>query len=268
MKSIKSLIVALWYLSCINCIEPWHETLLIINYNHPHYDSIPFLKELYGNHFPHIVFYGPANHPDVNQISHHRGFFAYMAIADAMERYPKFAGYFYIHDDVVIHPWNLRRYDRSKIWCQDTSCFEVINAAKVLAGTSWGWWKTKWGYPAIVNSYVQMPIEYKWQIQKNYGVANVMKNYADLLFVPQRFRDGFITLSKLFAKNEVFLELAIPTIMFCIADKADVIFLNGIPWATGNAYNPRLDFFHPVKFSSAQNRDAIKSVFDRIINDK
>jgi hypothetical protein len=36
----------------------WKNTLLIINFNHPFYNSIPFLEQIYGKEFPNIVFYG------------------------------------------------------------------------------------------------------------------------------------------------------------------------------------------------------------------
>ncbi|MDZ4152650.1 hypothetical protein, partial [Methylicorpusculum sp.] len=74
------------------------DVLLIINYNHPHYQTIDFLKKIYGKSFSHIVFYGEKPDSRVHTVSHHYGWYGYRALADAMKRYPHFRGYLYTND--------------------------------------------------------------------------------------------------------------------------------------------------------------------------
>ena len=82
----------------------FHDVLLVINYNWPHYQTIDFIKSLYGDYFPNMVFYGPIGSNEVIQCSHNHGAYSYLAIVDAMERYPHFSGYLYVHDDCLILP--------------------------------------------------------------------------------------------------------------------------------------------------------------------
>ena len=125
--------------------------LLIINYNHAHYESMPLLQEIYEPYFANIVFYGPTKHPDVHFLAHNKGYYSYLCISDAMQRYPNFDGYFFLHDDCIFGPWLLENADQLKIWlCEMTYIVgtrgDVINLK--LGGNAfpkWGWWHTPMG---------------------------------------------------------------------------------------------------------------------------
>ena len=81
------------------------DILLIINYNHLHYESIDFLKNFYSPYFPHIVIYGPSL-DEIDFCDHDTALFSYKTIAHAMHKYPGYAGYLFIHDDVMMNPKN------------------------------------------------------------------------------------------------------------------------------------------------------------------
>ena len=86
---------------------PFNNVLLIINYNHAHYDSMALLEEMYKPYFANIVFYGPEEYPGVHQLSHYRGYFSYLCISDAMNRYPDFDGYFFLNIQMNLLNWLL-----------------------------------------------------------------------------------------------------------------------------------------------------------------
>lgn len=93
------------------------DILLIINYNNPHYESIPLLRKIYEKDFDTIVFYGPAKHSGVHLCNHHHGYLSYLAIADAMMRYPNHEGYlFLMDDDCILSTWLIRNFDTTRIW--------------------------------------------------------------------------------------------------------------------------------------------------------
>src|SRR5256885_9039524 len=79
------------------------DILLIINYNHAWYDSIPFLKKVYGEFFPHIVIYGPKEAPGVELCEHYKGWYSYKAIAHAMKKNQGYKGYLFLHDDCFLN---------------------------------------------------------------------------------------------------------------------------------------------------------------------
>ena len=92
------------------------DILLIINHNHPHYDQIDIINEIYAPYFPHIIFYGPQHDSRVEYCDHCRGWYSYKSIAQAIKKYPGYHGYLWVHDDAIINPWNFERFHNDTIW--------------------------------------------------------------------------------------------------------------------------------------------------------
>ncbi len=246
--------------------------LLIINYNHQHYESIPLLKKIYGNYFPNIVFYGPSNHPEVHQVNHTRGYFGYIALADAMKKYPSFDGYFFLMDDCVAHAWLFENLDTSKIWVPEMKFLYFVNndyhgtaidLSKGSKALNWYWWQSGFGYNAMNKSLKNVSKKYKKTLENNWGRNHVCTFFSDVLYLPARYRNDFIDLAQLFFNNKVFLELAIPTITSCISLKKDWLWLK-----TENVYGFSLEkypvnsyFNHPLKLSNPTNREFFEALF-------
>jgi len=176
MKKYSSLSAILFFLILIalknSAAKPFgDDVLLIVNYNFPHYESIDFLKSIYNPCFPHIVFYGAKDHPDVIQLDTYRGWYAYAVILDAMQRFPEYQGYLCIHDDCVLNFWNLYRFDKYKIWADGYGRADLAKAKNAIHG--WGWWPKSCGYDAVKQVYDKLPEKYIENLSHNYGDYSV-----------------------------------------------------------------------------------------------
>ena len=87
--------------SCLR--DAFSDIVLVIVYHYPLYSSIPTLTALYKNAFPTTMFCGPQRTKNytVEAVDVNKGYFAYMCMSRAMEKYPGYAGYLQISDDVL-----------------------------------------------------------------------------------------------------------------------------------------------------------------------
>lgn len=282
MKLIKYLLILfLCIFGSIQCTD-LKKILLIINYNHAHYESIDLLKKIYSPYFGNVVFYGPKAHPHINLCEHNRGYFSYMAIADAMEKYPNFEGYLFLMDDCILNPWLLNGLDSSKIWFGDIPFITQNNGKQInnrgtpikmklgkKAITHWAWWQTEWGYEPMKSAFKKIPHAQKKVLEKNWGKGTVAASFSDLAYIPAHYKEIFIKLALIFAKRKAFLETALPTMLSCLASKNNWHWLQG----TGTFYpaaeqsqeyfNPHVHFNHPIKLSYEKNRTFIENYFEQ-----
>jgi hypothetical protein len=233
------------------------KTLLVINYNHPYYDSIDFLKEIYSPIFPNIVFYGEKEDPRVNVFAHNVGWWGQGVLADAMTRWPNFEGYFCVQDDCFMNFWNFTRLDKNKIWLCDI-------ANKLSLDTPQDFWWIAWnrdsGKPALLSAFNHLTPEQKERIAKSVGPGNTGFTYHDFVYVPGRLREGFIKQCAIFSDPKIFVELALPNILMSLEEVDKWERLN-LSWGVSEAeYKTSFDWVHPIKFSKEQNRDFIKKI--------
>lgn len=236
----------------------FQDTLLIINYNHPYYDSIPFLKEMYSRVFPHIVFYGEKPCPGVIAIPHNFGWWAQNIMYDAMIRWPDFKGYLLVQDDCWMNFWNFARLDKDKVWFSPG-----VNpvALETPASFWWYWWGKDCGKNASTIALKKVPQKYLDRLNANIGPDKVGTVFSDFIYIPGRLREAYLEVSPCFGSPPVFLEIAIPTIMLCIEDMNEWEILN-INWGNNfpQSYAAHYDWVHPVKFSNLGYRKIIKRI--------
>jgi hypothetical protein len=241
-----------------------NDILLIINYNHAHYNSVQLLRELYEPYFPHIEFYGPKPHSQVRCCYHDAGWYGYKVLADAMNKFPHYKGYLFTNDDCIIHPWNLHKYDDQKIWCIKPYRAKLEKSA--VAG--WAWHK-HFAFPAVSNAFQMLSTHYRNALEKNYGSNTIAWGYSDIVYVPARLRQDIIALCALFESSRTFLEIAFPTMLSCLEETKNMEFLNGIAvWDRDKDLiqqlcTPDVDFFHPLKLSAVENQLFIKNYFEK-----
>lgn len=265
-------IIAGWsFFSKSKSSKSFNNILVIINYNFPYYQSIPFIKNLYKQYFPNIVFYGEQPHPGIHAYHEHYGALSYFAIADAMERYPQYEGYLFCHDDCIMHPWRFKNFDITKIWFAKlqwlhADCGNTGNIEKGLdAFPDWFWWDSEFGAEAMKKAYDETPATYKAMLEQNWGKSNVVVAYSDIVYIPKQYKNDFIKLAKIYYKYRGFLETALPTIVSCLSPKETWQYLEGhAPDInnTLNQYKKNVDFNHPLKLSSFVNREFIEKYFD------
>lgn len=233
--------------------EHFNDVLLIINYNHPFYQSIEFLKNIYGIAFDHIVFYGERPDPRVHTINHHEGWYGYRTLADAMKCYPDFRGYLYTNDDCFLNFWNLTRFDKNKLWINKTNAHTLELSA--IKASDWPHWSRDYGYNAIQKVYDRLPSNYLNMLAYNGGEHAVFVSMADMVYIPNTYREATIDMCNRCSAQQVFLEVGLPTITASVAPKEeweifDALYLWYVSAQTIiDSYKPSLDAIHPLKFS-------------------
>ena len=286
------------YKSCVN-IYPirslvenpkiqFRDVLLIIVFNNPHYSAIPFLETLYRSIFPYILYCGPtkldySNPFLMNDISfitydepvknYSHGAFNYQCLRIASQLKYSVTGYLVIADDLIFNPWNVYDNLRSRIWYPG-----YIKTADIRSGlecrngvcdvsTRWRWWSDYRTQVLNVLNDLKMysktssSIEqfYKRLVSHNQGPFNVNGGYADVYYIPTTFVKQFSILAELFYKNEVFLEIAVPTIISMISEETNVTRIDGfLDWYEQSRHQPWKNFgkiqqkayFHPWKLGN------------------
>lgn len=245
--------------------EYFSDILLIINFNRPFYNNIEFLKEIYAPYFPNIVFYGEGGFPDVNKINHNLGWYVHRAMKDAMVKWPKYKGYICCQDDCFMNFWNFARLDKNKIWLH-SYWIQSLNGEN----KNWPWWNMPCGQAAMMQAYKKLPPKNSAILEKNCGSEASAYTWADFFYVPDKYREEFINLSQCFDNPNVFIEIAIPTLILSLEEYDKIEHLNpywggtikSIPLET---YDTQFDWVHPIKFSSEANRQFIRDVISHTV---
>jgi len=262
-----------------NCYRHhFRNILLVIVYNHPHYESITMLREYYEPLFPNIYFCGPemkTKSRSVHMFDINRGIFGYECLANAIRQnhMAGFKGYFYVNDDVILNFWRLieTSFDKDYIWA-------YRNGRESLAGPipqNWYWWISPYGFRNLRRAVDRIQIlskrftSYRNSLEVftkngNNGSTFAYNGRSDIVYIPREHALKFQELSSIFRSESVFLEIAIPTICRFLAQESDIKELYGhyIPgdvrkndtrvtdsrhfWVT-YLKNPNLWFIHPFK---------------------
>lgn len=247
--------------------EKFANVLLVVHYNHPYYNSIPFIEDLYSSIFPNIVFFGEAPHPKVNVIRTEKGYKFSKVVANVLDRFPGYVGYIFLQDDCFMNFWNYERLDTTKFWFMenDKAGFRRTDITNINI-SSLSWW---FGHPTVgMKQYAaalkQIDPQELFLLEKNHGKNQCIGFGCDMFYIPQKFAKQALNLSLIF--SNVFCELSIPTILSCIDELSNWEKLNAL-WFVGSsakvlpAYSPEYDWVHPLKFSCIEDRDfAVKQI--------
>lgn len=244
----------------------FEDILLIINFNHPYYGNIEFLKEIYSPYFPNIVFYGEAAHPEVVKIKTGIGWHVHRVLKDALIRYPGFRGYICTQDDCFIGFWNFQELNKDKIWFHQNWTVSLDTVEH-----PWPWWKKSCGRNAVWQAYHKLDACSTKQLKENLGYRNIPYSWADFFYLPNSYRSKFLKICDCFDNPDVFLEISIPTILFCLEQKNKMEMLHVFWGGTGvNAnfdyYHPNFHWIHPIKFSCQSSREFVLNVIESQIN--
>ena len=224
---------------------------LIFMFNNPHYEAIPLMQIIYARRFPHIVYCGP-NHSILAEMEEkwhvkfiridvsppevfHGEFMNLRCMLRVMELYPKMGGYLFVHDDVSLNFWNIAKWNKSKLWYTN----DEINMAtiadftnlqrygldgKALGGLP-GWIHAERYKNGTLNALRTIEVGKTNSTEKKCFDTLVLQvkdrnrvfyGQADIYYVPQRLAAEFEAIAHIFTKNNVFFEIAVPTIMNCL----------------------------------------------------
>lgn len=176
-----------------------------------------FFIELYEPFFKQIIFYSdlPLDGKyleGVNYLSINRGFNGHKIFYHFGEKYSSLIeesdGLFYTMDDNIINLRILNQFDSNKIIFSHHQSFEKIDQKR-----GW-WWDTidngRWGKFAV--GELQKDERYAVHEITDYSGA-----FSDYFYLPKRYltKETF-ELFEIFSKHDVFLEIAVPTIIYHI----------------------------------------------------
>ena len=179
----------------------YKDILLIINYNHKGYQFLnTYLKQIYNDNFPNIIFISPEeiNQTDIVSCKEsYKGFYSYYCLIKVFTLFPNFKGYLYTNDDCLIKYWNFEifNFDFNIPWITN---FSPLNPL-------WVHYKKSISINQIINS----KIEWKTNFTK-FSDYN-LQGMADFYYLPNSVINRYIDIMNKTFDKRVFLETAVPT---------------------------------------------------------
>lgn len=231
--------------------DKFEDILLVIAFVELLYDSIPYLDQLYRHRFPNIVYCGPANSLEKREYSiifvdMLHGVTAYECLSAAIRTDPGFAGYLFMENDLFLNFWSIANFNRSRIWESSEQLGNQVMFQQPR--DTWIWWYTPWGLKAceqaykdiiyLNNGYKRAIIDNKeqessWDVENSLnallwngrGRNKCYRGFSNLFYIPSQHADAFEKLSVVFQKHQVYIEIAVPTIirMLDLSEKAELL---------------------------------------------
>ena len=264
----------------------FNDTLLVITFNFPLYESLPLLYSMYRSAFPNIYVCGPKTNKtttrtaienSVNFLDIHKGYYAYDCVSEAILRHQNYSGYLFLMDDVLLNFWTLQGFSFNRLW---EGPKQPIAVGKFSPPSQWYWWQSRWGRNNCQKAYNEVhhmkkdspetsiiASEMLSKLRRNgNGVSRCFRGRSDIFYVPRKFAKRFSMLSSIFRKHEVFLEIAVPTIfrMLDRAENFEILHGHYLPGRVGEEpvtdgryfwtlYDEDLNFQHPLKLHYGTN---------------
>lgn len=229
-----------------------------------------FFKQIYEPYFKKVIFYSdmPSNNDsEINYIDTSRGQYVYKIFSHLYNTYKDIIdqsdGLFYSMDDNIINVNILNSFDSTKIifTYPESTRFEGLMKNNVankvysdLSTVSTWHWDMHHGKQAINNLLLDDSF-------KQYNLNEFVGNFSDFFYLPKKYiTDKLINLFDLFAKYNIFLEIAIPTIIYYSEKNIDMYqeFKAVVLWeddrkqtdtieGIANIFNSKPLFIHPIK---------------------
>jgi len=246
------------------------------------------LKTIYAPHFKHILFYSDlptTEDTEINYLDIKRGYTTHKIFKHLYTKYKVLIedsdGLFYTMDDNIINTNILNLYDSSKIIYYHDQHTPVDIYSKswwnAQVGTYSGWWWNapdhdggKYGNIAINNLLNDTAA-------KKYNITRFSGKFADWFYLPKKYLTvELFEIFDLFAKYEVFLEIAIPSIIHHIEPDVSKYqsFTEEVTWYNDrqkllnkqhvyNSLNHHHNLLlHPIKFNqNPESKDWLREFF-------
>ena len=176
------------------------------------------------------------------------GLLAYECLAAAARRFLRFKGYLLTKDDTFLNLWKIAELDRTRIWTNSANLGDQRMFSMVR--DQWIWWSTPWGLPACENAYkdlvhlnelhklqtrekVNNPLT--WDVENSLnallwngrGSYHCFRSSTNVIYIPRTFSFVFERLSSVFYKHQVFMDIAVPTIVRMLQLEGKIVRLQG-----------------------------------------
>jgi len=278
----------------LNFTHPWTQyasTLLVVTFNKPHYESIPYIDTMYRPFFPYILYCGPG-HPDLkktpnlknwtyNFISygktpegHFPGAFNYICFSLAVAMRLPVEGYLVIADDVFLATYKIERLKHHMVWYTPQKTIRIGDVRKLRECKlgmcdffpRWNWWEDYQN--EVISALLSLRklsatsrlahACHSQLTRRNGDVLRANGAISDVYYIPSHIAADFSEMVQHFHKHNVFLEIAIPTIIQCLVYEGDVEEIPGLllwdetremPWTYFTNNDFRLTYYmHPTKW--------------------
>lgn len=262
----------------------YSNVVLIIVFNYSDcIKNIDFIKSIYEKYFKKIIFYSDfpiiKGNTEVNFININKGYNTHKIFHHFYENYKSLIeesdGLFYTMDDNIINVHKLEETDNKLIlYNYLTSRIWDISNPNEFIKQKHEWFHFETTYGKVNVSKLLNDNEFK-----KYNMNKIYAIFSDYFYLPKRYlTNELFELFELFSIYEVFLEIAIPSIIYYIEkDKTQFqIFKQEILWKSDrkkfedekyvlNSLKNNL-FIHPIKFNS--NPKSMKWLSNLFINKK
>ena len=248
----------------INFAQPWtqfNEVLLVVTFNKPHYEAIPYLETLYRPFFPNMLYCGPisidaSRYPGLNNFrfsfisygqspkGHVPGAFNYKCMETALRLDYAVDGYLSAADDLLLAVHTLSELTTKAVWYRPKNSIRIGEISKLRECKlgmcdfypHWKWWKdyqnaTVEALKEIANrthSSAIMHAGYQRLLSSNGAADRPNGGFADIYYIPSKLSREFLELVDVFLRHRVFLEIAVPTIIRCLVAPTDVVEIRGV----------------------------------------
>ena len=242
----------------VNFAQPWTQfdnILLIVIFNNPHYEAIPYIETLYRPFFPNMLYCGPnsidtEHYPGINNLTfsfvsygatpkgHVAGAFNYKCTAMALQLGYHVQGYLAVADDLLLLVHTLSDLTTNAVWFipkKNIRIGEISRLRECRLGMCdfyphWDWWRdyqtaTTNALAEIANrrsSSAILQTCYQRLLSSNGAANRANGGPSDIYYIPSKLSQDFLELVDIFLRHNVFLEIAVPTIIRCLAPAIDV----------------------------------------------
>lgn len=268
----------------------FENTILIVVFNYSYcVCNKNAIKNIYEKYFKKIIFYSDfptTNDDEVNFININKGFNTHKVFNHFYKKYESIIhesdGLFYTMDDNIINVNILNLFNSEKILYYKPNIVNddmnvILNGITTDTwfkldniNTHFGWhWDSQYGKNAVTKLINDTEF-------KKYNIDKFSGGFSDWFYLPKKYlTNKLFDLFELFSKYEVFLEIAIPTIINNIEiDKSQYQnFTNDILWRNRekllnkeyiyNSLNHHHHFIlHPIKFNqNPLSKQWLKEIF-------
>lgn len=246
--------------------------LIVVNYHWNRFDSIPFLREKYFPRFHQlfnssfdVVYFAPSYQSSLRVVSNQLpigGYYSYYSLSLAYRIFGsandyEYAGYFLINDDGFIDPLHLNNLNLNESLSEQSDAYSPNRTQR------WIWNNRNNTNGVAFKDAYQFSIE---EIQRSaynsrcmlHESVNHRSGFYDFAFVVQRDISLYYELSLVFFKNRVFLEMAGPTISWCLSHRI-IDSCNHYGWRNVRT----CVYLHPAKLTDKSNEELILDHINR-----
>ena len=263
----------------VNFAQPWtqfNDVLLLVIFNNPHYEAIPYVETLYRPFFPNILYCGPGQidvnrYPGVSNFTfsfisygetpdgHVAGAFSYKCMAMALQMDYAVHGYLAAADDLLLVVHTLSELVTKAVWYRPKKSIRIGEISKLRECKlgmcdfypHWPWWKdyqnatidalreiaNRRGSSAIMRECYQRLLSENGAADRPNGAV------SDIYYIPSKLSQEFLEIVDVFLRHKVFLEIGVPTTIRCLVAPTDVQPLKGVAiWDMETRVQPWLHF--------------------------